>query len=99
MTPNPRVSKPFASDMSSRAVRLVHQTGPPGSVMHIRKREGAYHWRRKVPLTLARRWGRRELIRSLRTSDRRAAHRNARTLYVDDRVAASENLYLTFCSA
>jgi hypothetical protein len=50
--------------------------------MHLRKREGAYHWRRKVPLTLAQRWGRRELVKSLRTADRGKANRCARSLSV-----------------
>lgn len=48
--------------------------------MHLRKRDGGYHWRRKVPAVLVSHIGKREFVQSLRTSDRGAACRAARSL-------------------
>ncbi len=48
--------------------------------MHMQRRGAVYSWRRRVPLTLAMKWGRREVVRSLRTTNRGEAARLARTL-------------------
>lgn len=48
--------------------------------MHMQRRGAVYTWRRRVPLTLAEKWGRREVVRSLRTADRAEAARRARVL-------------------
>lgn len=48
--------------------------------MHMQRRGAVYSWRRRVPLTLAAKWGRREVVRSLGTTNRNEAARLARTL-------------------
>lgn len=50
--------------------------------MHMQRRGAVYSWRRRVPLTLAGKWGRREVVRSLRTTNRDEAARLARTLSI-----------------
>ena len=48
--------------------------------MHMYRRGAIYVWRRRVPLTLVQKWGRREISFSLRTTNRDEAARLARTL-------------------
>lgn len=48
--------------------------------MHMLRRGAVYAWRRRVPLTLVGKWGRREVGRSLRTKNRDEAARLARAL-------------------
>lgn len=48
--------------------------------MHMQRRGAVYIWRRRVPLTLVNRWGRREIVRSLHTTSRQDAARLARAL-------------------
>jgi integrase len=48
--------------------------------MHMQRRGAVYSWRRRVPLTLAEKWGKREIVRSLHTTNRREASRLARAL-------------------
>lgn len=56
--------------------------------MHMQRRGAVYMWRRRVPLTLVDRWGRREIVRSLRTTSRQDAARLARALST-----AADNLF------
>jgi len=49
-------------------------------MVHVQRRGTVYSWRRRVPLPLAQRWGRRELVKSLHTSSRAVAVRRAREL-------------------
>ncbi len=48
--------------------------------MHMQRRGAVYSWRRRVPLTLAEKWGKREIVRSLHTTSRSEASRLARAL-------------------
>ena len=48
--------------------------------MHVRRKGCVYQWRRKVPLALAQRWKRKELVRSLHTSIRADALKAAREM-------------------
>lgn len=50
--------------------------------MHMQRRGAVYSWRRRVPLTLAGKWGRREVVRSLGTTNRDETARLARTLSI-----------------
>lgn len=56
--------------------------------MYLRKRDGVYHWRRKLPAYVAQRLGKVELVQSLRTKDREVAKSRATRL-----VIASERVY------
>ncbi|KAG0163222.1 hypothetical protein DFQ30_000515, partial [Apophysomyces sp. BC1015] len=50
---------------------------------HLSKRGSVYYFRRKIPLDLIARYnGKKEIMRSLRTSDRRDAERMAREVGV-----------------
>lgn len=57
--------------------------------MYLRKRNGVYHWRRKLPDAVSRKLGKIELVRSLRTNDRRVAKKRAARLAI-----ASEQVYI-----
>ena len=48
--------------------------------MHLRNKGNTYHWRRKIPCHLAHRFGKVDIVRSLRTSNYEVAIRRARRL-------------------
>lgn len=56
--------------------------------MHLRRKSGRYHWRRRVPLELVGRWGCDEIVKALATADREEAEGAARRLSV-----ASDRLF------
>jgi len=56
--------------------------------LHLRRKKGAYYWRRKIPSSLIKRIGRIELVRSLHTSDPKLARLRCRLMGV-----ASDKLF------